>query len=74
MALNYLQCACMVMVWQRPRCSKRMHDPIMPLDDDRLSTTSSKITLVNHAQYISLGNYAQYDKMSALCQAVAPHI
>jgi hypothetical protein len=23
-ALNYLQCACMVMVWQRPRCSKNV--------------------------------------------------
>jgi hypothetical protein len=52
--------------------AKRMHDPMMPLDDDRLSTTSFKITLVNHAQYISLGNDAQYDKMSELRRS--PHL
>ena len=48
-----------------------MHDPMMPLDDDRLSTTSSKIPLVNHAQYIPLGYDAQYDKMSELRRS--PH-
>ena len=52
--------------------AKRTHDPMMPLDDDRLSTTSFKITLVNHAQYISLGNDAQYDKMSELRRS--PHL
>jgi hypothetical protein len=52
--------------------AKRTHDPMMPLDDDRLSTTSFKITLVNHAQYISLGHDAQYDKMSELQRS--PHL
>ena len=51
--------------------AKMMHDPMMPLDDDRLSTTSSKIPLVNHAQYIPLGDDAQYDKMSELRRS--PH-
>ncbi len=43
--------------------AKRMNDPMMPLDDDRLSTTSFKIPLVNHAQCILMDKDAQYDKI-----------
>ena len=49
-----------------------MHDPMMPLDDDRLSTTSSKIPLVNHAQCLMLGDDAWYDKMSELRRSPHP--
>jgi hypothetical protein len=52
--------------------TKMMHDPMMPLDDDRLSTTSFKIPLVNHAQCLPLGDDAQYDKMSELRRSSHP--
>ena len=59
--------------------AKRMHAPMMPLDDDRLSitsdrlsTTSFKIPLVNHAQCLSLGDDAQYDKMLELWRPSHP--